>query len=717
MNITDEDKDLVQECIKKLNYASGVLKQEFVGIDDIIDKIIDLIKPFYIFPNLLQSPLVINLWGLTGVGKTSLVYRMMDLLGLNNRLIKFDIGEYSSAYTDRMKDQLSSGVENTTENNNYVFVLDEFQRGRTVSNDYQDVDRQELSVMWDLIDTGKISLYWRSSGNRIMRCLNIYKHMLERKTTVQNGYVYGINKKFIYQILSSLDETSYECDYERRKGVEYKFDSAGNRYVKINKTKWVEDNMSPVYNIGIESTENETDDDCGISILPLGVLDLLIDINPGIFGIDSYDDYFVTSSKYHEIQKTISSFSLKQFIKYIEDKFAKQASMMKEYDYSKSLIFCIGNLDNLYTMSSEYNPDSDADLFYLNSLKITLPQVKEELSRYFKPEQIGRLGNNHIIYPALKKEHYEKIIQINLDKKINEYKNSFGIDMEFDNTINDIIYKEGVFPSQGVRPIISTIKALIDSYAVHIISDIMMNGETVDKITWTFDRESKKYCICYNNNKLTYPVQLQIENLRESVHSDEQFLTSVHEAGHAVISCVMANLAPKEVRSRTASNLNGFCLIEYPEIETKDIIEKKICVLLGGIESERLLLGEKYICSGAKNDLYEVTKLAARMVKLYGMFQYPYQITLGDCACNVFSDKHTLESEMCISKIINNMKTTVQLKLQEYKPFLIELVRVLSSAGKISNEEITDMASKYCINIKSPNKYYSFDCKIFDNDK
>ena len=33
----------------------------------------------------------------------------------------------------------------------------------------------------------------------------------------------------------------------------------------------------------------------------------------------------------------------------------------KTYDFSKAIIFVLGNLDEAYTMSSSYNPDMDAD--------------------------------------------------------------------------------------------------------------------------------------------------------------------------------------------------------------------------------------------------------------------------------------------------------------------------------------------------------------------
>ena len=58
---------------KNLETAKENLKKHFVGLDNIIDKIIEKLTAWYLFPEILTRPLVINLWGMTGVGKTDLI--------------------------------------------------------------------------------------------------------------------------------------------------------------------------------------------------------------------------------------------------------------------------------------------------------------------------------------------------------------------------------------------------------------------------------------------------------------------------------------------------------------------------------------------------------------------------------------------------------------------------------------------------------------------
>ena len=66
-----------------------------------------------------------------------------------------------------------------------------------------------------------------------------------------------------------------------------------------------------------------------------------------------------------------------------------------------------GNLDESFSMSSDCEESGiDADVFHDFSLKINILTIKKALKLRFKPEQIARLGNMHVIYPSLSKKTY-----------------------------------------------------------------------------------------------------------------------------------------------------------------------------------------------------------------------------------------------------------------------------------------------------------------------
>jgi cell division protease FtsH len=68
--------------------VSNQLKTEFFGIDNIIDKVISAIQAWYIFPELITRPVIVCLWGMTGVGKTQLVRRLVALLEFQEKFVE-----------------------------------------------------------------------------------------------------------------------------------------------------------------------------------------------------------------------------------------------------------------------------------------------------------------------------------------------------------------------------------------------------------------------------------------------------------------------------------------------------------------------------------------------------------------------------------------------------------------------------------------------------
>ncbi len=73
-----------------LDDARQILKTEFIGIDKIIDEVLDNVSSWFILSDIQEKPLVINLWGLTGVGKTSLVIRLTELIYMGYPIITRD---------------------------------------------------------------------------------------------------------------------------------------------------------------------------------------------------------------------------------------------------------------------------------------------------------------------------------------------------------------------------------------------------------------------------------------------------------------------------------------------------------------------------------------------------------------------------------------------------------------------------------------------------
>jgi cell division protease FtsH len=179
--MTKKIEKLQSEIIQKqqlLNSISKKLKEEFVGINHVIDEVIDAINSWYLFPDLQDKPVVINLWGLTGVGKSSLINRLSELLKYDNKYYRFDLGDTSD--TDwTIKRKIQDIYENV---NSYpiIIALDEFQHARTIDEMGKESEKKSSRIIWQLLDSGKfqISRYNFQLDEVYDLTLKLFKHSI-----------------------------------------------------------------------------------------------------------------------------------------------------------------------------------------------------------------------------------------------------------------------------------------------------------------------------------------------------------------------------------------------------------------------------------------------------------------------------------------------------------------------------------------------------------
>ena len=137
-----------------------------------------------------ERPAVINLWGLTGVGKTSLILRLMDLIGFSDMTFRLDLGEKEGGMSFR------NSLADLCENKNdapIVIVLDEFQHARTLKGSgpfKEEIENDKNRMVWELIDSGKVSyIGWKRGLWNFEEVLMKLKKLLISGVEVKEGVV------------------------------------------------------------------------------------------------------------------------------------------------------------------------------------------------------------------------------------------------------------------------------------------------------------------------------------------------------------------------------------------------------------------------------------------------------------------------------------------------------------------------------------------------
>ena len=674
MKLSKEDKNEFFRRKDVLEKARVALKGEFSGLDSIIDEIIHLIEPWYLFPSGQIRPTVVNLWGMTGVGKTSLIKSLFNHLGLDDSLYKFDVGDYASQDNTKLSYSFSEKLKNR-EKNQIGIIFDEFQLGRTINEHGEELDKSGLRAMWDLLDSGKISI-------------------------LQSSY-YGTR---VFQLSLKLEDCIQNGNVEAKNGIITKNKSYHDKFFQEEESN---DDLKP-------DKKNKSNEDEDSHSEDLFVPDEFL------WHIQSiWDTRFISERELKEYLKTMDH---NQTVDFLNETMNK-AFRPHEFDYSSSCIFVIGNIDEAYKMANSFDPDSDADRFYKHSLKITLPQIKASLKKRFRAEQIARLGNSHVIYPAFSSKVYKELIELELNKSKEKVKERFSINLNFHPSINTIIYKEGVFPTQGARPVFTTITSLIESYVGKIVKDIIESELDIKGVCWKFSRGRYKVNFLSNNGdvimKKSYEVRLKVESLRQSDNSEMQASVSIHEAGHAVAAIYGANIIPTEIVSRTANLSEGHCAIELPELTTKDLMEKDILISLGGYVAEKIVFGEENLGIGTGGDFERATNTALEMAKSYGMVDSPMWFGHKSTNTNTTWSSNTdrvNELDKKAEDIINSAYEKCIKILDDNRYLLLKIGEYLSTNSKMDYKLIKKFVEDYGnpVDIKSGSEHYSFKKKILE---
>lgn len=374
-------------------------------------------------------------------------------------------------------------------------------------------------------------------------------------------------------------------------------------------------------------------------------------------------------------------------------------NVFEEDDYSKSLIFISGNLDEAYPFCEDVcEVDIDADTYHKQSLDINLIDIKKALGKRFKPEQISRFGNRHVIYPSLNKKTFEKIIDNKIQKTV-EFIKTKNIHIQVDDSIRKAIYDNGVFPAQGTRPVLSTISSVFEG----VIPDILMESLSLGSDNVIVSYENGNIVGTIKDKKIYKPFIGAIDSIRDKNKKDLDMKTiySIHEAGHAVVFASLFGESPLQIISNSASTeRGGFVNIKSVALR-KDIVLNRIRVVMAGVAAEEIVFGIDQISSGSEGDVVNATKFAASMIRKWGMFEYSTKISNDS---NVLSNNDIEGSNSTIDSIVSACRNDAKNILSHHIELLKETSDCLIEKGMILPEEFCEICKKHELDINVPDK-------------
>ncbi|WP_140636839.1 AAA family ATPase [Methylibium rhizosphaerae] len=290
-----------------------------------------------------------------------------------------------------------------------------------------------------------------------------------------------------------------------------------------------------------------------------------------------------------------------------------------ETDYSRLLVFVCGNLDEAYedVATSVDDCDSDADTFHAITSRLSVIDVKQALNRRFKPEQVARLGNEHVIYPSLSRRAYEQLIEQACARYAGDAAQRCGLRFELDASVREQIYANAVFPAQGTRPLFSALHAILGAgLAKSALWALERGAAAGESVGLTADGRSLVAHWRGQSHAIAAP--FEISRLRQRNNADFRALLAVHEAGHGLVHALLFGRAPREIKIHVASFEGGYNAYTSRKVWSRRNLLDSVCTSLAGRAAELLVFGHELSSSGAESDLRRATETAARMLRHLG---------------------------------------------------------------------------------------------------
>jgi cell division protease FtsH len=154
-------------------------------------------------------------------------------------------------------------------------------------------------------------------------------------------------------------------------------------------------------------------------------------------------------------------------------------------------------------------------------------------------------------------------------------------------------------------------------------------------------RANKQYIGAREFEMAKDKVMMGVERRSMIISEEEKRNTAYHEAGHALVACILPGTDPIHkvsiIPRGMALGLTQQLPIDEKHTYPRNYLMNNLAILFGGRVAEELVLGE--MTTGAGNDIERATELARRMVCEWGMSEQMGPLTFGKKDHEIFLGK------------------------------------------------------------------------------
>ena len=379
----------------------------------------------------------------------------------------------------------------------------------------------------------------------------------------------------------------------------------------------------------------------------------------------------------------------------------RESQQSWETDYSKLLVFVCGNLDEMYTETASRveDCDTDADIFHQLTSRLSLIDVKRALAERFKPEQIARLGNHHVIYPSFSRATYEKLIATTVRNYVQGIEDNCGLRFDVGADVLAQIYQNAVFPTQGTRPLFSSVHTILSSSLVDAALWALEQGAQAGQVLQVgmvpnmpllqvrMDGDGAERSQCF-------AVPLDLNKVKQRTSPDFRALLAVHEAGHGLLYALLFGRAPLEMKINIATFEGGYNSFTELQATSQRNMLDMVCVGLAGRAAEQHVFGAAACTTGAEQDIRQATSDAARYLRHLGFGDRLSRTDVADeSGENMNNDVAPTNAAM--EALLQTQMQRAQQLLVQHSGLLVAMTDVLLREGLISPAAMVKLCAEH----------------------
>ena len=275
-----------------------------------------------------------------------------------------------------------------------------------------------------------------------------------------------------------------------------------------------------------------------------------------------------------------------------------------------------------------------------------------------------------------------------------------------------MIYNEGVFPVQGVRPVLTTVgnlltsrlstviceKTLDTSYVVIDVKSCNYDKDSIDIFITFFDKDNKKI------KEVKERENLNLGKLRNIDNCGRIVAQAVHEASHSVVYLKCTNKFPSSIVA-VSSMGGGVMYMDYQkssDIASREEVDKNVMVSLAGYLGEKLFFSDEKCLMGSGNDIREAWEELSDAFYLRGYLDpFKYSPKFGEIdssgkplgLLDTKADISGIRSE--IEKKFEELKEKTKNILESEKDLIREMALYLSKNRTMSVATFKNFVKKY----------------------